>query len=66
MKKDYTTELSSMIQLEDDGTYTGIVAMTGLSEDLAEDTADIMYTAVTKFFKDNGLHSIPDLKLVKR
>ena len=65
MKKDRITELGTMTQQEDDGTFTAIVAMTGLAEDLAEDTADIMQAAITQFFKENGLRSVPNLKLVQ-
>lgn len=52
------SELGTMVQQEDDGTYTAVAAMNGLTEDMAEEMAIIMREAISDYLERNGVHTI--------
>lgn len=55
---DDTTELGSLVQKEDDGTYTALAVFTGLdNEELAEELSLTMVEAIQQYLCKHGVHS---------
>lgn len=53
---DDVTELGSMVQKEDNGTYTAIAAFTGLDDKyLAEELSNTMVEAINSFLNQRGV-----------
>jgi len=52
------SELGTMVQQEDDGTYTAVVVMDGLTEDTAEEMAVTMREAISDYLERNGVRAV--------